>query len=211
MDKNFAKVQLSAEEMRLVTDPAWILTKNSIIAKVVAMFALLGERWQEMLRENRALSPVSPGMLALHIAAATPKISKGEQYRGLPYVMLDCPREFGREDVLAIRTLFWWGHAFSVTLHLKGIYQVTLLPVILERREELAAAGFELGVSEGEWEHGHLPENYRPWAGAEELGAARPFLKLSARCGLEYWEEAPELLSELYRKLLEVMSSEDDS
>ena len=53
----------------------------------------------------------------------SPKISKGENYRGLPYVMLDYPRLFGREEVLAIRTFFWWGHGFSVTLHLKGGYR----------------------------------------------------------------------------------------
>jgi hypothetical protein len=39
-----AKLQLSAEEMRLVTDPAWILTKNSVIRKVVEMFGELSER-----------------------------------------------------------------------------------------------------------------------------------------------------------------------
>ena len=96
MDKNFAKVQLSAEEMRLVRDAAWILTKNSVMGKVVAMFGELSGGWKE------------------------PKISKGENYKGLPWVMLDYPRVFGKEDVYAIRTFFLWGHAFSITLHLKG-------------------------------------------------------------------------------------------
>jgi hypothetical protein len=53
MDKNFAKVRLSAEEMRLVTDPAWILTKNSVMGKVVAMFAEFSERWREEAEARR--------------------------------------------------------------------------------------------------------------------------------------------------------------
>src|ERR1700743_3182070 len=82
-----------------------------------------------------------------------PKISRGENYRGLPWVMLDYPRVFGREDVLAIRTMFWWGHGFSVTLHLKGKYQELFLPVIRRRQHELSAQGFYMGVGADEWRH----------------------------------------------------------
>jgi hypothetical protein len=210
MDKNFAKVRLSAEEMRLVTDPAWILTKNSVMGKVVAMFAGLSEGWKAMREENKALPSKSPGMLALNISPMETKISRGENYRGLPWVMLDGPREFSREDVLAIRTFFLWGHAFSVTLHLKGMYQDVCLPGIIAWEAGLAAAGFELGVSANEWEHAHLPEYYRPWKDVAELEQERPFLKLSAHCPLQYWDEAPERLSGLYSLLLMVISTDVD-
>jgi len=36
---SLANVHLSAEEMRLVLDPAVILTKNSVMEKVVALMA----------------------------------------------------------------------------------------------------------------------------------------------------------------------------
>jgi len=146
--------------MRLVSDPAWILTKNSVVRKVVELFGELSGEW--------------PGMLSWD---GGPKISRGEQYKGLPWVMLDYPRVFGKEDILAIRTMFWWGHYFSVTLHLKGAYLRTYLPVILARRVELEAAGFWPGVSADEWEHDHRP-------GAWEIDD-RSFLKVSARCELD--------------------------
>ena len=198
MDKNFAKVRLSAEEMRLVRDPAWILTKNSVMGKVVAMFGELSGGWKE------------------------PKISKGENYKGLPWVMLDYPRVFGKEDVYAIRTFFLWGHAFSVTLHLKGIYREQFLPAILARRAELAAAGFGIGISDDEWAHEHTQETYAPSLG--EMGAVngltgvgavnglpgiRPWVKLSARVGFEHWDEAPERLSVLHNLLMEILSTEN--
>ncbi len=48
------------------------------------------------------------------------KISKGEQLNGLPYMILDYPRFKQGDDLLLFRTMFWWGHYFSVTLHLQG-------------------------------------------------------------------------------------------
>ena len=198
MNKNFAKVQLSAEEMRLVRDPAWILTKNSVMGKVVGMMGQLSGGWKE------------------------PKISKGENYKGLPWVMLDYPRVFGKEDVYAIRTFFLWGHAFSITLHLKGIYREKFLPAILARQAELAAAGFGMGISDDEWAHEHTEETYGPLRTGEmgavngaagestrEGAGSRPWLKLSARVGLEHWDEAPEKLLALHNLLMETLSTEN--
>jgi hypothetical protein len=195
MDKNFAKVRLSAEEMRLVRDPAWILTKNSVMGKVIAMF---GELSGEIRGGGK--DRVAPPGRAPSSGRTEPKISRGENYKGLPWVMLDYPREFGREDVYAIRLFFLWGHAFSVTLHLKGVYLTRLLPAILERRAELAAAGFGMGISDDEWAHEHTAETYGPL----REGAGRSWLKLSARVELEHWDEAPEKLLALHQLLMDV-------
>ena len=214
-----AKLQLSPEELRLVQDGSWILTKNSILERMVQLLAdLSGEcraLWEGREQEGRGRP---------RIPHSEPKVSRGENYKGLPYVILDYPRLFGREDVLAIRTMFWWGHAFSVTLHLKGAYQRIFLPVILDRWEALSAAGFHVGVSEDEWMHEHVPENYRPMSGVPDpagmghgdagdvLGADgthgladRPFLKLSVACGLDKWETAPEWLLAHFRLLADVL------
>jgi hypothetical protein len=192
-----ANLQLSPEEMLLVMQPGWILTKNSIIKKVVGLFAALSNEYRGLLQ-----SPISP------------KISKGENYQGLPYVMLDYPRLFGREDVLAVRTFFWWGHAFSVTLHLKGEYLQRYRPLLRRGWAVLAEAGFHVGVSDDEWRHEHVPENYRPIVSADDLdgdalrdgeGSDLMFLKLSAACGLERWEEAQTILGGLFRVLVDVL------
>jgi hypothetical protein len=197
-----ANLQLSPEEMRLVSDPGWILTKNSIIVKVVQLFAGLSEEYRSVA-EGRA-TPEEGRAAGRWNDLAGPKISKGENYRGLPYVMLDYPRLFGKEDVLAIRTMFWWGHAFSTTLHLKGCYQGLYLPVIRERWDLLAACGFHISVGEDEWRHEHVPENYLPMEGPPEE-RERPFLKLSACCGLDQWEEAPAVLTGHFRVLMDVL------
>ena len=196
MNKNFAKVRLSAEEMRLVTDPAWILTKNSVMGKVVAMFAELSEVykpwWADGVKQLRKRAPdwVFP--------ETSPKISKGENYKGLPWVILDYPRFFGREDIFAIRTMFWWGHAFSLTLHLKGKYKEFFLPDIERFSLELDMADFMVSVSDDEWRHEHVPENYQSLLGDADLTAERKFIKLSAAFSLDDWDNAPDRLAGLF-------------
>ena len=204
---NDAKLRLSAAEMALVMDPGVILTKNSIIGKVVEMMARLSEEFRGVW--DVAMVGSAGRWASVAVVDGNPKISKGENYLGLPYVMLDYPRIFGKEDVLAIRTMFWWGHAFIVTLHLKGRYKDMLLPVIRDQWPVLSAGGFHVGVSEDEWRHEHVPDNYMPveagGAALERALGAQPFLKISARCGLDRWEEAPMVLAELFRLSVNVV------
>ena len=209
---NAAKVQLSKEEMALVSDPGWILTKNSIMARAVELMAGLSERLTPDLDKLRHWMVTQSAGFIPPANWDTPKISKGENYLGLPYVMLDYPRLFTREHVLAIRTMFWWGHYFSVTLHLKGRYKEMFLPVIERRTQELADAGFHISISEDEWRHELTVENYRPLseAASYKLQAAsegHPFLKLSATCGLDKWNDAPEVLMGLFQLLIDCLSA----
>jgi hypothetical protein len=179
-----AKLQFSPEEFALISDAKWILTKNSVMEKVVGMMAELSE--------------VYKGLWVGGIEPGNAKISRGENYLGMPWVMLDYPRIFGREDVLAIRTMFWWGHPFSVTLHLKGRYQAIFLPVIERSRGRLAAAGFHVSIGDDEWRHELVPDNYAPIGEVGDVGVARSFVKLSAAVGLDRMAEAPRLLEDLF-------------
>jgi hypothetical protein len=195
-----AKLTLSPEEMKLVTDPGVILTKNSVMEKVVALMAGLSEEYRGIWEGVAAEWAAAEGL-----ERASPKISRGENYRGLPWVMLDHPRWFGREDVFAVRTMFWWGHTFSVTLHLKGCYKELYLPVIEKNWQALAAAGFHVGVSADEWRHEHAPDNYGLVSRAEDLKREVDFLKLSAAVGLHRWEGVPAALLSMFKTLISVL------
>ncbi len=99
-----ANVKLSKDELELVTNAELILTKNRIIQKVYELFGELSIAYRELSKDlDEDL---------LHIP---PKISKGENYLGLPWVMLDYPRNFhvmmyllsevfsGGESILVLR------------------------------------------------------------------------------------------------------------
>ncbi|HXL58576.1 MAG TPA: hypothetical protein VN958_20075, partial [Chitinophagaceae bacterium] len=110
-----ANVKLSKTELMLVCDEQFILTKNNIINKVYQLFGALSDHFFIGIKNTGNIFP-------LEVLTSYPKIYKGEQYKGLPYVMLDYPRYFVKDDAFAIRCLFWWGNFFSITLHLAGKY-----------------------------------------------------------------------------------------
>jgi len=181
------KLALSEEELRLVTDPGIILTKNAIIRKVYNLFGELSERMQNDL------------ILPAEVAVIPPKISKGEAYQELPYVMLDHPRYFHAQHVLAIRTFFWWGHFFSVTLHLKGRYAELYRRTLIKHFDILAGNGYRICVSDDEWQHDLDSDAYTALAGLgsqefESLLEVCPFVKIGRKFSLEQWQEMLQLL-----------------
>lgn len=198
---NSSKLQLSAEELAMVQDSQWLLTKNSIMLKAYELFGDCAGWLQVALPQIfDADDPV---------LSVSPKISRGENYKGLPYVMLDYPRLFGKENTFAIRTMFWWGHFISCTLHLRGIYHKKYISSILHLAQELGSDGFQVCIGEDEWRHDFEPANYISIDGltTESLSAilsGSDFLKIAVPLPLERWNEAKEILPRFYQRLLSV-------
>ena len=193
-----AKIQLSRDELDLVQNAEWLLTKNRIIGKVYEMFALLIDDINKLFQNNALLFP--------EVFTISPKISKGENYLGLPYVMLDYPRCFGKTDTLAIRTMFWWGNFFSVTLHLKGRYKNDLVPALKNNLSVLSEHHFFLSINKDEWRHDFLPDNYVPILGNKTAAFVDDqregeFCKVAAKIGLHDWSNVPCQLAGLYEVL----------
>ncbi len=196
-----SKIRLSPEEWQLVQNSAWILTKHAVIDKVYRLFGHLAQHMQQLLAQPHGL----PEAVLLH----SPKISKGEQYGRMPWVVLDYPRCFGKEDVFAIRTFFWWGHYFSSTLHLKGIYQKEFGA----RLEQLAAAGkldgYYRGTGGAEFDFDVRGAGYtllNSEAAAVTSAAGSPFIKLALTHSLEEWDEAQEKLLEAFTAFITIVA-----
>ena len=125
-----AKVTLSTKEWELVNSTDWILTKNQVIDKVYRLFGQQSEQYRTELAKY-------PLLTELRIDLNSPKIAKGEQYRGLPWVMLDHPRHFTVADTFAIRSFFWWGNYCSITLQLSGKFQEKFIGSIKDHFESI--------------------------------------------------------------------------
>lgn len=189
------KIQLSAHELALVQNAEWLLTKNRIIDRAIGLLGEVAHAVQPVLQE---------GDWPAELLSLSPKISKGEKYQGLPYVILDYPRLFGKEHIFAVRTLFWWGHFFSVTLHLRGLYRERYVPAILRNLSLLRQQDFYICIAEDEWQHDFSAANYRPLSGMEngtieKILSGNEFCKLSARISLQHWDRSVPLLTGLYR------------
>jgi hypothetical protein len=193
-----ANVRLSAFELQLVTDPEWILTKNGIIQKVFALFGMLSEQYKVTLDQA--------DIAGIH-EWSSPKISKGENYQGLPYVMLDYPRVFGKEDVLAIRSFFWWGHYFSITLHLKGQYKEMYETKLLSVLSEDAFSTCWLNRSNEEWVHElsteHWTQNHRITIPALQK---QDVVKVAFQLDLLQWEEASFFFEEKFNRFASLLA-----
>lgn len=201
---NEAKITLSADELAIAKNADWLLTKNAIIEKTYHLFGLMSETLKEY-ETNLAFSALPELFLA------SPKIARGENYRGLPYVMLDYPRRFGREDIFAVRTMFWWGNFFSVTLHLKGKYQKHFLPVLQKNIDRLAAIGFMAAMDEDEWRHDLSPEHYKKLSDLDALARTRileekDYCKLTASLPLDQWNRLSDGLPAYYRALFQSLA-----
>ena len=101
----------SPEELAWLEDPTWFPRKRQLI-----------ERVGRELESLRDLLCSSPEIAAIDwpdgTDVQTGKLSRGENYHGQPWIMLDFPRFFHREGIAAFRTLFHWGHGVQVSLHL---------------------------------------------------------------------------------------------
>ena len=199
------KLSLSADELELVCNKDWILTKKIVIDKV---YFLLGEFSQKMQRQIMH----SKSMLPSIVAESSPKISRGENYRGLPYVMLDYPRYFKANEVLAIRTFFWWGNFFSINLHLSGAFKEKALPILKSNFNWMQQNNYYLCIHSDPWEHHFESDNYlllKNYSAAEfdEIIQQKDFLKIAMNISLEQWLLVPDFLEHRFTELIELLKN----
>ncbi|WP_346317568.1 hypothetical protein [Chitinophaga sp. YIM B06452] len=195
--------ELDNREMEMVRDADWLLTKNRIIDKVYGLFGAL--------QETMVAVPVIRA--AAEVTMQPPKISRGEQYLGLPYVMLDYPRSFSRERIFACRTFFWWGRFFSITLHLAGEALAAHREQLHDLQGRLADAGWQACVQDDPWQHHFGPDNFRT---ARSFTPAqwnslvqKPFVKLAKQYDLEEWGRIVPVAAAEYAALLELLKGEN--
>ena len=58
------------------------------------------------------------------------KITKGDHYNGFPYMLLDYPNHFSKNEIVAVRNLISFGNGFYSTMHLRGHVVNDALPRI---------------------------------------------------------------------------------
>lgn len=194
-----ANVKLSQSELLLVCDEQFILTKNSIINKVYLLFGMLSDVFAEHKKKFS-------NIFSEEVQKCSPKIYKGENYRGLPYVMLDYPRYFTREDAFSIRCLFWWGNFFSITLHLSGKYLEKygdkIYKNLLQENNQ-----WYICINEDQWEHHFGTDNFiMPDKELLMQLQDKNFLKLADKIPLDKWDDAYDFFVESYKKLLMILN-----
>lgn len=176
------KFTFSQKELQFITDKDYYLQKIAIIKKLNSLFHELNDQIEIIKSENEKIIP-------LEARQSTGKISKGENYLGLPYLVLDNPRVFTDKNIFAFRAMFWWGNYFSFTLHLSGKYIKSYKINILNNLKNLQQKNFLICIHSEQWVHHLDKDNYLPLDNftqqeVENLIESNKFIKLSRKLQL---------------------------
>ncbi len=194
MDNN-TKVMLSVSELALVNDKRFIESKQEIITKAAALFNQQIPALSVLFKDTFANDQM--------LLSAVPKISKGENYNGFPYVMMDYPAIFNKQNIFALRTMFWWGNFISITLHLKGNYKDIYGAKLLEN--SASNSNVYISTGEEEWQHDFTENNFIKSADLtkhlKQKISEKSFFKIAVKYELHHWNMMQSLLPEGYNKI----------
>jgi hypothetical protein len=193
-------VELSKNELELVVNSEFILTKNRIIEKVYYMFGLLSEVFKATLNEYAEALPHE-------VFLSSPKIYRGENYLYLPYVMMDYPRIFLKEDIFAIRSFFWWGNYFSITLQLSGRFLEAFNNNIEMNLKTKTVENYFVCINDSPWQHHFEETNYTPLKEISSIEKIlnNKFLKIAVKLPLNEWNNATAFFKENYTTLIQLL------
>ncbi len=198
------KLMLSDEEQQLVNNTHWILTKRVILDKVNQLLGELSGQQKEIIENEK-------NWLPQEVSMSSAKISRGENYLQLPYLLLDHPRCFEAENIFAVRTMFWWGNFFSVTLQLAGTYKALYQEKIYERLLAEKPDVF-ICINESQWQHHFHRDNYTAVnqlspADLQDIIYKKKFLKLAVKFPLQQWNAIPALLHGTFIELIDILKA----
>lgn len=141
------------EELEILNNDHFLRVKNQVSEKIINYLATIERSLHTHIQQvDQEIFPEGTFL-------KSGKIAKGEQYKGLPYFILDYPRLFTQHQVFAFRVMLWWGHHFSCTLHLQGhphLQQPDQLIARLANEKQLYFC-----VNTQPWDYHYEKTNYR--------------------------------------------------
>ncbi len=201
------KVKFEKDELALLIQPEFFLTKKRLGIKINDLLTQCIPYIQEKLERNSSHLPQN-------VVHSQPKISKGENYLSFPWQILDFPRDFGKEDIFALRTLCWFGNGFSVSLHLSGDYAKKYIDGIAANLSILAKNNFYICIHSDPFQHHFEEDNIIRCSDFAQAGSSlhwllenNKFIKIVKLFSFEEIDSIPEKIGEASRILLDILSA----
>lgn len=189
MDKTMKAVSFLERELALMQDSDFLKTKQLITQKMHQHLHNAEKQIKSFVLSNKTSFPD-------YILTKSGKISKGENYRDLPYLVLDYPRYFANETIFTFRTMFWWGNFLSCTLHLQGkvldYYRENLMDNLLKIDDDVYFC-----VHPTPWEYHYEKSNFLPLKAISEEALiemlnTKNFVKLSRKLSIAQCADLPQ-------------------
>jgi hypothetical protein len=193
-------MEFSPHELSVLEDTDFLLTKQVVTKKLQQLLNKARLELKSVIEKDGFPFPEKMDL-------TTGKVSRGENYQGLPYMVLDFPKLFTKEDIFAYRTMFWWGHFFSSTLHLQGKYLEDYRQNLAENIDALLDKDIYISIGETPWKYHYDNTNYVPITSEHKEHILEcNFLKLSKKTPVNDWVSIPGFATEYFEFLLSVLS-----
>ncbi|MDQ3394899.1 MAG: hypothetical protein M3512_12410 [Bacteroidota bacterium] len=194
---------LNSKELKFLQDTEFLKTKHDINLKIHHILNEVEWRLQGYIKSQGLVFPEK-------VLMKGGKISKGENYHLLPYMILDYPRYFHYEAVFAFRTMFLWGSFFSCTLHLQGKYLELFRKGIAEKISSLLGQKFYIAVSSTPWEYHYHEDNYKLIDNISstyllKMIESNSFIKMSRNIDILEYQRLPQFSEETFGLLMKCL------
>ena len=191
---------LSANELEIIHDLQFLRTKASVSTKIHDLLIATRHSLESTL--SKVNSPeFQRGLFKQG------KISKGENYLGLPYQVLDYPTYFSKANTFAFRTMFWWGNFFSATLHLEGLSHQLYKQKFIGNIDRLSTQEIYICTGDTPWQYHYGTDNYQLLTmDHQDHIHENSFLKLSKKIELNRWKELPDFATTFLEQVLQIIT-----
>ncbi|GAB4403112.1 MAG: hypothetical protein OHK0039_01840 [Bacteroidia bacterium] len=179
---------LSAAELAALQDRDFLPMKHRIGEKL--------DRLLLDLRDEIGMTLASATDKLPAVVRTTPgKLARGENYKHYAYRLLDMPRVFAGEDMLAFRSLVLWGHEVGFHLMLAGSYLQRYGSALMAQRQAFAPGAW-LAAHETPWVWertvpGYLSLDQVSAETVSTICAQHSYLKISYFLPLDMLHETP--------------------
>ncbi|HNQ13224.1 MAG TPA: hypothetical protein PKH65_05525 [Bacteroidia bacterium] len=180
-----ANVALSNDETTCLENKEFFILKKNIGIKLNNLLESFISKMNDLSNENELLLEL--------LEKESAKISRGENYLNFPYWVLDYPRCFYGKDVMACRTMIWWGNEISFTIHISGLFKEKYLYQIKSLLASEVSNHYWC-INQHPWEY-HFNENNSVLLNSlstqyiEQHLKEKDFVKISQKISLNEYEK----------------------
>jgi len=193
-------MQFTEKEIQIIADTEFLTRKLVVIGKIQKLFEDTRFSLRNTIEKSEFQFPTK-------IDKKLGKIFRGENYKSLPYVVLDYPKLYSKTNSFTFRTMFWWGNFFSATLHLEGESVDKFKFKIIQNADQLLNDQIYICINDSPWQYHYEKDNYLLLTKSNlSIIKELKFIKLSKKFNLEQYSYIPALSSNFLNIVLKSLS-----
>lgn len=159
---------LTKDDFSIISDQDFLIHKRAVLGKITTLLSEV----EVGLKNSKSMDST---LLPIGTLTKSGKISRGDNYKGLPYLVLDYPRYSHGNEIFLFRTMFWWGNYFLCMLISQNCSHR------LKDNLPTEKVGFFLNHGKSPWNYDLADVSWKPMNKAQTLSGPLPFISIGKR------------------------------